>query len=246
MPTHDWTRVDAGLFHDFHLSWIVSLGDALNSGGLPADYFALIEQRHPGPLPDVLTLKLFDTGVAPSNDTTGRVVATAPPRGMRLQQSEAAAYAARTDRLVIRHRHGEVVAIIEIVSPGNKSGRLEFREFVEKALAFLRHGIHLLIVDLFPPGRRDPEGIHKAIWEEIEAESARPPHKPLTLAAYDAGPPQLAYVEFVGVGEPLPEVPLFLKPGVYVPAPLEATYQEAWAAFPKALKGLLQERSVGR
>ena len=41
MPIHDWTRVDAGLFHDFHQSWTVALRNALNSGVLPADYFAL-------------------------------------------------------------------------------------------------------------------------------------------------------------------------------------------------------------
>jgi hypothetical protein len=35
MPIHDWTRVDAGLFHDFHQSWTVALCNALNSGVLP-------------------------------------------------------------------------------------------------------------------------------------------------------------------------------------------------------------------
>ena len=44
MPIHDWTRVDAGLFHAFHQSWIVKLCDALNRGLLPPDYFALPEQ----------------------------------------------------------------------------------------------------------------------------------------------------------------------------------------------------------
>jgi hypothetical protein len=28
MPVHDWTRVDAGLFHAFHQSWSVYLCDA--------------------------------------------------------------------------------------------------------------------------------------------------------------------------------------------------------------------------
>ena len=50
MPIHDWTRVDAGLFHDFHQSWSVTLRNALNSGGLPPEYFALIEQRMRGPI----------------------------------------------------------------------------------------------------------------------------------------------------------------------------------------------------
>ena len=51
MPIHDWTRVDAGLFHDFHQRWTVSLSNALNAGVLPADYFALVEQNIRGPIP---------------------------------------------------------------------------------------------------------------------------------------------------------------------------------------------------
>jgi hypothetical protein len=31
------------------------------------------------------------------------------------------------------------------------------------------------------------------------------------LAAYDAGPERVAYVEFVAVGDVLPDMPLFLK-----------------------------------
>ena len=44
MPIHDWTRVDAGLFHAFHQDWIGVLARALNAGVLPPDYFALREQ----------------------------------------------------------------------------------------------------------------------------------------------------------------------------------------------------------
>jgi hypothetical protein len=30
MPVHDWTRVDAGIFHDFHNAWITELRNVLN------------------------------------------------------------------------------------------------------------------------------------------------------------------------------------------------------------------------
>jgi hypothetical protein len=58
MPIHDWTRVDAGLFHAFHHDWITILSRALNSGVLPPDYFALPEQSIRGPVPDVLALEV--------------------------------------------------------------------------------------------------------------------------------------------------------------------------------------------
>jgi hypothetical protein len=50
-------------------------------------------------------------------------------------------------------------------------------------------------------------------FEEVELELLA--DKRLTLASYDAGPEYVAYVEFVGVGDELPDMPLFLKPEVY-------------------------------
>ena len=42
------------------------------------------------------------------------------------------------------------------------------------------------------------------------------------------------------VGDPLPEMPVFLTPDRYVPCPLEATYQTAWEQFPAPLRGPLE------
>ena len=39
MPIHDWTKVEAGIFHDFHSDWIQVLKRALNSGLLPPQYY---------------------------------------------------------------------------------------------------------------------------------------------------------------------------------------------------------------
>jgi hypothetical protein len=241
MPAHDWTRVDAGLFHAFHHRWIAALCDALNAGGLPADYFALPEQRIQGPIPDVLTLQLSPGGESQGNGTGGLAVATAPPRVRLVKRTEADIYAAKTSRITVHHRHGDIVAVIEIVSPGNKGSRNEFRAFVQKSADLIRQGVHLLLVDLFPPGPRDPHGVAKAVWDEFQEEDFdRPADKPLSAASYDAGTERVAYVEFFAVGDPLPDMPLFLKPEFYVPAPLEATYQTAWQVFPAALKGLLE------
>lgn len=90
-----------------------------------------------------------------------------------------------------------------------------------------------MILDLFPPGPRDPEGIHKVIWDEfIDNDFALPPAKPLTLTSYIGGPVPEAFVEPTAVGATLPEMPLFLTPEVYVPLPLEEAYQSAWEAVP--------------
>jgi hypothetical protein len=243
VPVHDWTRVDAGLFHDFHQAWIISLREALNSGGLPPDFFALAEQSIRGPVPDVLTLRLSTGSDEPATNraASGLAVAEAQPRARLIRRTERSIYAHKADRLTVRHRHGKVVAVIEIVSPGNKGSTSEFRAFIEKSSALIQQGVNLLVIDLFPPTRRDPEGIHKAIWDEFEEEDfALPADKSLVLAAFDAGPPTVAYVEPVAVGDRLPDMPLFLRPEHYVSTPLEATYAASWRAFPAALKGLLE------
>ncbi len=112
----------------------------------------------------------------------------------------------------------------------------------------IAQGIHLLVIDLFPPSKRDPQGIHRAIWDEFVAEDFElPGEERLTLAAYDAGPPPVAYVEPVGVGEVLPEMPIFLKPEFYVLAPLGQTYQTTWDDFfPAPMKRLLEGPPNGR
>lgn len=85
------------------------------------------------------------------------------------------------------------------------------------------------MIDLFPPTPRDPFGIHKAIWDEIEEKDfAFPDGKDRILASYETGQAQAYCVEPVGVGDVLPAMPLFLSTGWQVPVPLESTYLAAW------------------
>ncbi len=241
MPVHDWTRVDAGLFHAFHYHWIGALCEALNGGGLPAAYYALPEQSIRGPVPDVLTLRLSNFESEPTETAPALAVAEAPPVAKVVQRSEQSIYARKADRVTIRHRHGQIVAVIEIVSPGNKGSNTEFRAFVEKMADLIQQGVHSLVIDLFPPTRRDPNGIHKAIWDEFEDENLLlNPDKPLTVAVYSAGVIKTAYFEPLAVGDELHNMPLFLEPEVYVLVRLEETDRTAWGLFPAALKGLLE------
>ncbi len=238
MPIHDWTRVRANRFHDFHQHWTIAICNALNQGRLPPGYFAMVEQKTGGPEPDVITLDLTPS----ANSAPGGVaVAVQPPKARFTTRVETAGYARKANRITIRHPDGDVVAVIEIVSPGNKDSHHAIQAFSRKAVAFLLSGVHLLIVDLFPPSRRDPQGIHKVIWDRLCDEPfVLPPDKPLTMAAYSAGSEIVAYVEPVAVGDALPDMPIFLTPEHYVACPLEATYQTAWEQFPAPLKGPLE------
>jgi Protein of unknown function (DUF4058) len=241
MPIHDWTRVDAGLFHDFHQDWTIELRRALNAGLLPEGFVALTDQQTGGPIPDVLTLNRGPRDRGKTEPGGGLAVAAAPPKARFVVEGEDDLYARRANRIRIQHRHGQVVAVIEIVSPGNKNSQTALRAFVRKASDLIYQGIHLLVVDLFPPSKRDPIGIHKAIWDEIEEVPFElPPDKPLTVVAYRASPTKTAYIEPVAVGDELPSLPIFLTDFDYVPAPLETTYRASWAAYPADFKPLLE------
>jgi hypothetical protein len=238
MPIHDWTHVDAGIFHDFHQAWITAIRDELNGGALPSDYFAMAEQVIGGPIPDVITLQ--QTGRPPLAPSAGVGVLDAPPRARIIRKAQLDPYVAKANRLKIQHRLGRVVCVIEILSPGNKSSQYAIRAFIQKVEALFRERVSLLLVDLFPPTPRDPQGIHKVIWDSVISEPFElPAGTQLTAAAYAAGESLTAYVEPLKVGDSLPSLPIFLDAGLYVPAPLEKTYEATWAKLPQVVKELV-------
>lgn len=215
MPVHNWKKVDAGLFHAFHHWWISYLSDALNNGILSEDYYAIPEQRI--------------------------AVETAPPHsGFEIRREEQA-YVEKANRIAVRDKDGDLVSVIEIVSPGNKNALRPFENFLEKTVEFLKAGVRVMVIDLLPPTKRDPYGIHHEIWKQFhKSEPKFLPEKTLTLVSYDAGPEMVAYYEPIAVGDVMPNMPLFLRPEVYILCPLESTYLATWKTFPRQLKPLLE------
>ena len=246
MPIHDWTRAEPGSFHHMHNGWIGRLGDALNAGLLPEPYYAGAEQAAAGRVPDVLALeRLDDPEFAPEEEGrdgtaagsgSGVLLADAPPRVAVVQESPAdLALLRKKNRLVVRHADGNrVVALLEIVSPGNKSSRQEMNALTKKVLLAFRHGVHVLLIDLLPPGPGDRGGLHDRVWRDFAGEGFdAPPDRPLTLAAYRCNGGVTAYVEPTAIGLPLAEMPLFFEPGRYVSVPLEQAYAATVAAMPR-------------
>jgi len=102
-----------------------------------------------------------------------------------------------------------------------------------------------LLIDLFPPSPRDPQGIHRAVWgDDCGPDYALPEDKCLTCVSYIGGANAEAFVEFAVVGDPLPPMPLFLTPEEYVSVPLEATYQAAWESMPAYWRDVLTNESL--
>jgi hypothetical protein len=246
---HDWTKVPDGIFHAFHHEWISEISRALNAGLLPKEYYALPEQVAAGFGPDVLTLQSPPTrssGDGPSNGggapAAASLLTRVRPQTRFVAETEGEYYRRKKCSIVVRHVSGdEIVAVIEIVSSGNKASRRAFHAFLDKTSQLIEQRIHLLIVDPFPPGPRDPNGVHAAIWEDVQGGSFQlPPDKPLTIVTYECDLMTRAYIEPVAVGDRLPDTALFLEPNGCVTVPLEATYQKAFAVMPGRWRDALE------
>jgi hypothetical protein len=249
MPVHDWTRVDDGTYHGFHGAWITHLAEVMNSDVLPKGYYALPEQHALEYVADVLTLQSADespTGPAP---TGGVCVLDAPPKVSRRLQMQPP-YDMLRKTLAIRRTTGHrIVALIEILSPGNKSSQGKVEQFVEKATDAIRHGCHFLMVDLHPPTKFAPRGMHGAIWRQwFDAQYDLPKSQPLTLSSYESlgRDPVAAWVEHLAVGDPLIDMPLFLREDYYVNIPLQPTYDQAFRGLPEIFRAALEKPANGK
>ena len=136
----------------------------------------------------------------------------------------------RRRRLVVRHRSGDrVVALVELASPGNRDSSGKVGSFADKVVEALRAGVHVLLIDPFPPTGPAPAGLHGAVAERFGAEVNPDPARPLAFVGYKACPDARASVQTRAVGEDPPRVPLFLDPGWFVFVDLAPSYAAATA-----------------
>jgi len=161
MPAHDWTRVDAGIFHAFYHRWISAISDALNQGILPSDYYALPEQHAVGFGPDVLTLQ-SPRPEPPESSIAGKVRAGRPST---LLERPGIDVTAETD---LATSPPEVRCA---ASPPEVRCAASWR----KRPNFLRTGFTCCWSICFLPAPRDPQGLHAALREEIAGSGYHPP-----------------------------------------------------------------------
>jgi Protein of unknown function (DUF4058) len=134
-------------------------------------------------------------------------------------------------RLYDQERARTLVAVVELVSPGNKDRPENRRAFLDKCAAYLREGISVVIVDIVTSRRHN---FHAALMELFNGgeEAARAVGADLYAVSYrvrvtgtrtqlEAWPAALA------LGAPLPTMPLWLTESLVVPLDLEAGYREA-------------------
>src|SRR5262249_4046223 len=143
MPVHDWTRVSDGTFHDFHYSWVLEIKRALKRGLLPDGYYVMAEQIG-GDVgaPDVLTLQALNPAPESGESLWGTATLAESPPDVRARATiKRDSYARLQRSIVVRHASDDrIVAMIEIMSAGNKSSRHAIRSFLDKTIAALDAG----------------------------------------------------------------------------------------------------------
>ncbi len=256
---HDWTRVDAGIWHHFHLLWIGEMTKQLNGGLLPEPYYALAEPQGgffvegdgfvegddgdgddaDGPRrfeADLLALHGDGAGVG-----TGIALLDHPPQ-VRMTETLTAA-GPRSRRIAVRHGSGDrTVALIELASPGNRDGAAKIDAFCGKIAAALRGGVHVLLIDLFPPTPLTPVGLHGEVVGRFGGGYTPPEGEPLTCVAYRAaGAATTSFVEPLRVGAAAPTMPLFLSRTHYIELPLAPGYAAAFAPTPAKYRRVLTD-----
>lgn len=247
MPMHDWKTVAAGTYHYFRLQWIVALHDWLNSGGLPPGFFAMVEQWVSPTIADLVAIELRTASEAADVIPIPTLPSRAQPQTRFVFTAEDDRYARKPDRLVIRDQDGDARAVIEIVPSGGKCCSHAVRTLSDRLQSLLLNDSNLLIIDPFPPSRRDPQGVHALLWSEFSDEPFELPFdRPLTMAAYQAQPIRTAYIEPIAVGMPLPTMPLFLLDDYYVDVPLEEIYEATWTALPEHLRHTIESSTQSK
>ena len=247
MPIHDWSRVDAGIFHGFHARWIARLAETLMPM-LPTGYYAEAEQHASERVADVLTLRISPpTGDDHSHSLRSTDIKTALLELPKVAEHRTAKRnrkeKLRPRHVAIRHVSGHrVVALIEIVSPGNKDRGSHVEAFVDKAETAIASGVHVVAVDLFSPSRSAPAGLPARIWRRFERSPVvLPADRPLSFGSFVGRVPPDAYFEFRKIGDELPSFPLFLTDEKYLNLPLEATYSATFEYGPPYLREMLSQ-----
>ena len=125
----------------------------------------------------------------------------------------------------------KLVAAIELISPGNKDRPAERRAVAVKCASYLFQGISVIIIDIVTNRRAN---LHNELLGVMQAPESlnldggcylyAAAYRPLRRDGKDEIDIWRARL---GLGKPLPELPLGLRGDLVIPVDFETTYEEA-------------------
>ncbi len=223
-PQHHW--------ESFHSNWATRLADLLNDRLLPPEYIAE-EHTHAGTRLeiDVATFEQDTVSASPGNGGVAvlpRAVYTPPTPEFILP----AVFLDNFEVRVFSTAAGmTLVAVIELVSPGNKDRPEECRAFATQCASYLHQGVSLIVIDI---ATNRSANLHNEIVRLMQSNPACELPRASNLYAVAYAPVlrgEQAEIELwrsiCAVGQPLPTLPLRLSGDLVVPIDFESTYQEA-------------------
>jgi hypothetical protein len=220
----------------FHGRWAAAVADDLNLRGLPSGYFAEM-QVHVGTRieVDVATWERASREASPSPSSDGgTAVLTAPAWAPPVPQLNMPAVFPDDLEVQVYSTEGgpTLVAVVELVSPGNKDRPEYRRAFAAKCAAYLQRGIGLVVVDVITTRQANLHDEMIRLMGLSEDAFAFPGEANLYAAAYrPVHRPQADQIDVwtapLVVGDPLPVLPLPVRGYGCVRLDLEGSYTEA-------------------
>ncbi len=222
-------------WESFHAMWVASLVETLNQRLLPPEYYAEA-QTHVGARVEIDVATYENTATVFSARQDASATATLPPQVWTPPTPPLVMPAVFPDTFEVRifatDRGGlELVAAIELVSPGNKDRPQGRRTFAIKCASYLCQGISLILMDIVTSRQAN---LHNEMIRLLEAAGSlqMPADASLYAVAYrpilrkDKEEIDLWPATFA-VGDKLPLLPLALSGILSVPVDFEIAYAEA-------------------
>jgi hypothetical protein len=213
--------------------WAAAIAGKLNENLLPAEYFAEFQVTVSTRVEvDVATFTEngASAGLLPSRAATAvQAQVWAPPTPVAVMP------AIFPDDIEVQVFRGEggptLVAAIELVSPGNKDRDDARTAFAAKCAAYLQRGIGLIVVDIVTSRHANlhddlvallghTSGFKFPTPAHLYATAYRPAHR-------DQRNEIDLWLQALGLGQPLPTLPLAVRGLGCLPIDLEGTYLEA-------------------
>src|SRR3989442_1772504 len=139
-------------WESFHARWASALADALNESLLPPEFYAEV-QTHVGAVLEIDVAAFEESQVSASSSPDGASTTTMPAKLWTPPASALTMPAVFPETFEVRvlstERGGlDLVAAIELVSPGNKDRPEERRAFAIKSASYLCQGVSLIVTDI--------------------------------------------------------------------------------------------------
>ncbi len=224
-PNHHW--------ESFHSNWATRIADVI-AAVLPPE-FQVEEHTHAGPGFEI-DVATYETETSPEENTaTGPALATCAAPTYAPPIPDATMPAVYPDTFEVRVFSTTagltLVAVIELVSPGNKDRPAERRAFAAKCASYLAQGVSLIVVDIVTNRHAN---LHNELMRLMETAPNLDLPAEVSLYAVAYRPVRRGEQEEIdlwwrplALGAPLPTLPLRLTGDLCIAVDFEAAYQEA-------------------